>query len=101
MSKQHPSPDWDIVRLELYVRSKGRCEFCGTSLKDDSRYAVHHRKLRAQGGGHEMENLALIHSRCHEWAHANPARSYELGWMVRGWDEPADVPIIVGSQLAE
>jgi 5-methylcytosine-specific restriction endonuclease McrA len=90
------SPAWDIIRLELYLRCGGKCEFCGDAFREGDPYAVHHRKLRAQGGGNEMANLALIHGGCHEWAHRNPARAYELGWMVHGWDDPAKVTIFVG-----
>ena len=82
--------------MDLYLRCKGRCEFCEVAFNDYDRVAVHHRKLRSQGGGHELTNLVLIHAECHEWTHANPTAAYVLGWMVRGSLESADVPILVG-----
>ena len=29
----------------------------------------------------------------HDWIHRNPAKAYEMGWLVHSWDDPADVPI--------
>jgi hypothetical protein len=29
----------------------------------------------------------------HDWIHSHVAESYELGWLVHSWQEPADVPI--------
>jgi HNH endonuclease len=82
--------------MVLYLRSYGRCEFCGDQLRGSDSVAVHHRKLRSQGGNHELVNLALVHTSEHEWAHAHPAVSYELGWMVRGSSDPAEVPVVLG-----
>lgn len=47
---------------------------------------THHRKLRSQGGGNEPENLARVCTPCHVFLHANPAWSYERGWLVKSWD---------------
>lgn len=100
MSKQHPAPDWEQVRMDLYLRCRGRCEFCGVAFREGDKVAVHHRKLRSQGGGHDMVNLCLVHSQCHEWTHANPLMAYEWGWMVRGSLDPAEVPVLTGKPWA-
>jgi len=44
----------------------------------------HHIKRRSQGGTDDASNCADLCSDCHGWVHANPARSYELGLLVRG-----------------
>lgn len=29
----------------------------------------------------------------HRWIHDNPAESYARGWLVKSWQDPAEVPI--------
>lgn len=83
--------DWQQVRMALFLRSGGRCEFCTRSL--NNRAHVHHRKLRSQGGGDEEENLVVIHPECHEFAHRNRAFAADHGWIVSGWSDPSQVPV--------
>jgi 5-methylcytosine-specific restriction endonuclease McrA len=54
---------------------------------------VHHRKLRSQGGDHSLANLILLCGPHHDAVHANPALGYELGFLVRSFDDPALVLI--------
>lgn len=84
--------DWPELRLSLWFRSRGKCEFCGRDL--NNRANVHHRKLRSQGGGDEESNLVLVHPEHHRYAHENPSFAYAHGWMVHGWDDPETVPVI-------
>jgi hypothetical protein len=49
----------------------------------------HHRKLRSQGGGDEAENLLSVCASCHREIHAQPAVSYDKGWIVYSWQDPA------------
>lgn len=51
--------------------------------------AWHHRQMRSQGGKHEVVNGFAICAACHSWIHAHPSESYEHGWLVHGWDDPA------------
>lgn len=48
----------------------------------------HHRKLRSQGGDDSTANILKVCWRCHHTIHANPAESYEQGWLVKSWDTP-------------
>lgn len=66
---------------------KGICERCGLG----GELQRHHRKLRSQLGDDSESNLVEICPSCHAWAHANPEEAYATGWMVKSWDEPADV----------
>ncbi|HET6915759.1 MAG TPA: HNH endonuclease signature motif containing protein [Acidimicrobiales bacterium] len=77
------------MRRQVKARSRGFCEACGVY----GAAHVHHRKLRSQGGRHELPNLLHVHHYCHTEIHANPERSYALGLLVRGWADPADVPV--------
>ena len=53
----------------------------------------HHRKLRSQGGDDSEHNTMLVSPEQHRWIHDHPARSYALGWLVKSWQDPAEVPI--------
>jgi 5-methylcytosine-specific restriction protein A len=91
--------DWQSIRIHLWMRSGGRCEFCREPLNNAAE--VHHRRLRSQGGGNDEANLALIGPDCHRWAHANPTLAYEWGWLVSGWADPATVPVRTGHPWRE
>lgn len=68
------------VRAEVYWRAGGFCERCGRAP-----IAVyHHRRLRSQGGLGTLDNAAGLCDPCHVHIHANPAESYEAGWLIRG-----------------
>lgn len=77
------------VREEVKARSHGYCEFCGMP----GAVHMHHRKLRRHGD-HRALNLLHVHLRCHDDIHHNPDRSYELGHLVRGTDDPATIPVL-------
>lgn len=81
-------------------RSNGACEALATSSCVGSGQHIHHRKLRSQGGEHTAENCVSICHMCHDWIHANPKLSYERGWLVRQWADPAFQPVrIQGSWI--
>jgi 5-methylcytosine-specific restriction endonuclease McrA len=48
---------------------------------------VHHRKIRKQGGSNSLDNLAHLCKPCHDFVHANPELSYELGLLVHQWEK--------------
>ena len=66
------------------------CEACmyAASGKMD----LHHRKIRSQGGEHTKANLVWIHDYCHRYIHENPTLAYRLGWLVRSYLDPRNVP---------
>lgn len=78
------------VRQQVKDRSHGRCEHCGLP----GAVQLHHRKRRSQGGRHTPENLLNVRVECHNLIHANPEKAYAMGWLVRGWADPANVPAI-------
>lgn len=79
------------VKQEVADRSGFVCEICRRARA----VHPHHRKLRSQGGRHEAANLLHLCSACHSTVHASPDRSYSLGYLVRGWADPAQVPVTV------
>ena len=84
------------LNLRMAVLERDRwCPVCGEYLAE--LVAVHHRKLRSQGGTDSLANLIGLHSSCHNIApksvHQNPALAYERGWMVRSWGDPEKWPL--------
>lgn len=77
-------------------RAGNYCEACG---KVGSDFALHHRKLRSQGGEDAIENLIAVHHKCHNMGtdsiHLNPKRAIENGWIVPSWADPATYPLVL------
>ncbi len=40
-----------------------------------------------------LANLVSLCRDCHSWIHLHPAESYESGWLVHSWDDPAEIPL--------
>jgi len=55
---------------------------------------THHRKLRSQGGDESAENLLRVCLECHTRIHAEPAEAYANGWLVKSFQNPAEVPVV-------
>ncbi|MBI4614124.1 MAG: HNH endonuclease [Planctomycetes bacterium] len=71
MAERAPKAD-DPLRRAIYLRDGGRCSVCGCHA---ALYVqVHHVDPRAEGGGNDPANLALVCTRCHSLAHSNYAR---------------------------
>jgi HNH endonuclease len=88
-----------LPRALVWERCRGRCEHCGKPLSALD-YECHHRKLRAQGGDWSVTNLLALHYSCHNAAfagavHNTPVRSYDLGYLVRGAFDPAEMPVLL------
>ena len=82
------------IRKAVWERCAETCEACGYWLPREE-LNIHHRKLKSQGGTDELTNLIAVHFRCHSSIHLSPERSYELGHLVRSYEEPADVPVVL------
>jgi hypothetical protein len=82
-----------IVDIVL-ERANNHCEMCGSG---GDNFALHHRKLKSQGGKDEPCNLIAVHHKCHNLGtnsiHLNPKRSIENGWIVPSWAEPSGFPL--------
>lgn len=97
----------DAVRRLLVARSGGRCELelpgCWVEAVE-----AHHRISRKMGGragagkrGHDrVSNLIHCCQPCHGWVTGRPAESYGAGWSLREGQDPAQVPVVFGADVA-
>lgn len=84
------------TRRIVAERSDGVCEICygnrGTNM--------HHRKNASQGGRWTPENIMHLcgsgTTGCHGWVTVNPWMANKLGFSVKRWQDPAEVPIQFG-----
>ena len=85
--------DKDVAEKVL-ERAQGYCEVCG--LPGDN-FALHHRKLRSQGGKDEVANLIAVHHKCHNMGthsiHLKPMVAKVKGWIVPSWANPIEYPL--------
>lgn len=88
----HDGEFWREQRTILALRSGYRCERCGADLHTTGLQA-HHRRMRSQGGGHDIRNLVALDPACHAWVHAHPTESYLTGFLVRSTRDPYLIPI--------
>lgn len=65
------------------------CEICTTP----HRLQWHHRKNRSQGGPWTASNGLLVCAADHQTITENPAYAVKLGYTVRSWEEPHQVPV--------
>ena len=83
----------EIANIVL-ERAGHYCEACGSSGND---LALHHRRLRSQGGKDEPCNLIAVHHVCHNLGtnsiHLKPKIAVEKGQIVPSWAEPAEFPL--------
>lgn len=83
---------WREKRAVLLARAGGRCERCGVPVVFET-FQAHHRKLRSQGGGHELSNLTCLCPGCHTTAHAGPLAAQAGGWIVPSHGHPVSRPV--------
>jgi len=80
------------VAEAVIARSRGMCEAqtprCrGVGMFRTAGEALHHRKLRKQGGPHTVDNLLHCCHPCHIYIHDQVAVAYERGWLLHSYDE--------------
>jgi 5-methylcytosine-specific restriction endonuclease McrA len=77
----------DIAQIR--ARDGNRCARDGSTFD----LHVHHRIARSQGGRNYCEGLITLCAACHTWVHSHPYEAREDGWLLRGWENPAAVPV--------
>ena len=84
------------LRAQVWERSGGYCERCQIPLHPEQ-WALHHRKLRSQGGKDELPNLIALHHHCHnlgtDSVHLNPKEATRRGLIVSSWDDPSNITV--------
>src|SRR3990167_3684257 len=61
----------------------------------------HHRKRRSQGGDDSPTNILLLPQEVHAWVHDNPDKAYELGWLVKSYDDPKEISVQIPEELVK
>lgn len=84
------------VKADVRRRSGNRCEIRADEVCTGRATQFHHRKLRRHGDNREVNCLHGCDP-CHEHVHANPGKSYLMGWLVRAELDPARVPVKRGA----
>lgn len=79
------------VAQTVIDRADGSCEVMNFPFCTGAAGPIHHRKI--SGREHSVSACIHICKPCHDWIHANPAVSYEQGWLVKMNYEPAAVPM--------
>ena len=79
------------TRQAVIERAGKRCERCRVPGAQ-----IHHRKPRQMGGTSDpainaLTNLVFVCVTCHDEIERNRQMAYESGWLVRRWQDPAEV----------
>jgi RNA-directed DNA polymerase len=53
----------------LWLEQDGKCLVCDQPLTLEAGWHLHHLLWRSHGGGHEVDNLVLLHPNCHRQVH--------------------------------
>ena len=54
----------------LWLEQGGECLVCGQPLTLEAGWHMHHLLWRSHGGGHDTDNLVLLHPNCHRQVHS-------------------------------
>ena len=57
------------IKAYLMYREHGICQYCGCKILPNEKVHIHHIKQRAKGGTDKVDNLALLHDKCHVLMH--------------------------------
>ena len=71
MSDGYP-PDWGQRRKKVYARDRYECRNCGRcgGPRGNAELHAHHIVPKAEGGSHEISNLATLCKECHNKIHS-------------------------------
>jgi hypothetical protein len=84
------------TRPKVARRSRGACELRIPGVCLGRAESQHHRQPEGQLG--ESSSANVIHTcghgtrGCHGWVEHHRKESYQRGWLVHSWDDPAKVP---------
>lgn len=57
------------VKAYLTYREHGVCQYCGCRILPNEKVHIHHIRQRSKGGTDKVDNLALLHDKCHVLMH--------------------------------
>src|SRR5258708_3199639 len=70
--KRDPAPAVAAIRHQIFLRSKGACELCGSLVTEKSGH-LHEQKTRGKGGEISLANSVFICARTHQLEHKDRA----------------------------
>ena len=95
--KRKPPPHGfpEEVRMSVRRRSGGRCETHSRACTGEAHH-FHHRKLRRHKD-HSAVNCLHVCTSCHRYIHdVMGEAAYLMGWLVRSFEDPAEIPVRKG-----
>ena len=69
--------DYENKKAFILAREKGRCQICGKGY-DENGWHLHHIKQRKDNGSDRVDNLALVHSKCHKDFHDGKLQNFKF-----------------------
>lgn len=57
------------IKAYLMYREHGICQYCGCRISPNEKVHIHHIRQRSKGGTDKVDNLALLHDKCHVLMH--------------------------------
>lgn len=61
--------------LFLWKLQKGKCPRCGQPITLETRWNIHHKVRRCDGGSNAYPNLILLHPNCHRQLHSQDSKA--------------------------
>lgn len=65
----------------LWMAQLGKCPICTDRIDLQTKWDVHHKVWKVNGGGDEDANLALVHVNCHKQIHARGCTKWPPAWL--------------------
>jgi RNA-directed DNA polymerase len=56
--------------VRIWLEQDGKCPICKQAITKETKWHLHHRTRRVDGGGDERANLSLLHINCHRQVHS-------------------------------
>lgn len=53
----------------LFKRQKGKCPHCNQRITENTKWEVHHKVFKTNGGSDRLDNLEILHLNCHKQKH--------------------------------
>ncbi len=53
----------------LFKRQNGKCPHCNQRITEKTKWEVHHKVFKTNGGSDRLDNLEILHSNCHMQKH--------------------------------
>ena len=60
--------NYSTIKSYLLAREKGKCQLCN-KIKEADKWHIHHLKEKKNCGTNQVDNLVLLHKKCHEKLH--------------------------------